>query len=119
MKTAGATLPQAATQSVGSIDGATSCGDVRLFQHVSGTSDGRNQGGGKTFVDLGTQGSNMSIHDIGHWIIVDVPDMIDDRRASQHAILVTEEKFQERVLLIREHDFLPGSPCPSRSRIEL
>src|SRR5512141_3196469 len=61
----------------------------------------------------------MGIHNICHWVIADVPHMLDNRRPRQHPVLVSQQKLKESILFIRQRDFLPRPPHAMRSRIEL
>ncbi len=61
----------------------------------------------------------MRIHDIRHRVITDVPHVLDDGGPGQHTILVPQEKFEQRVLLVRQRDFIAAPAHPVSRRIQL
>ena len=49
---------------------------------------------------------------------MDVPDVIDDGRAGEDPIGISEKIFQQGILLVGECDVLAGTPDSMRDRVE-
>src|SRR6186713_2990192 len=68
---------------------------ARSTEAISDAADGVDQRIGLGIVDLAADAPDIDVDDVGGGIEVQVPDMLEQHRAGDHAALVADEVFEQ------------------------
>src|SRR6185312_10085487 len=90
---------------------------VRSTEAISGAAHGMNQRIGLLVIDLSAHPSDINIDDIGRWIEMKVPDMLQQHGAGHHAAFIAHQILQELKLPRKKVDTLAAPAGRSRDQV--
>ena len=85
----------------------------------SDTANGMDQRVGLAAVDFPANAADIDIDDIGRWIKVQIPYMLQKHRSRDHLADIASQIFQQFKLSWQEFNFLAASASNPRQKIEL
>ena len=90
-----------------------------VANHVSGAANGVDERTVEALVDLRSQPRDMHVNNVGLWVEVIVPDMLEQHGAGHHLAGVLHQKLEQAELAWLKHDLGAIAHDPMRQPVEL